>query len=178
MYDPTIFDNLKIVVEGGLYDLERDNRLQIRDRHDRIDLASMGRTFNMSCLLPDADNLLMEVELASELTDFAAELARMRIVEPSPPGCQITIRYRFDPWTEDAVAKTLRMTRLVQESWSEDLEIHHTVETTIQQTSRQTSLTTSVRFLRKIDERHIDGLEAMLEHAIVTGQRMKREISR
>lgn len=177
MYDPTIFDNLKVVVEGGLYDLERDNRLIIRDRQDRIDLACMGRTFRMAFRLPQDENLVTELELASELTDFAAELARMRIVEPSSPGCQITIRYRFDPWTGNAADAISRITRLLQESWSEDLDIQHTVETTYRQTAHQTRLTTSVRLLRKIDERHIDGLEAMLEYVIVTAERLKQIMS-
>ncbi|KPV55085.1 periplasmic component, partial [Paenibacillus sp. A3] len=47
MFDPTIFDNLKVVLEGHLYDLDAEQTIRVIGREDFIDLASMKRIFSM-----------------------------------------------------------------------------------------------------------------------------------
>jgi hypothetical protein len=172
MYDPTIFDNLKVVVEGAIYDLERDNRIRIRDRQDVIDLAKMGRTFCMSFQLPNHEDLYIEVELSSELVDFAAELATIRLLDRGLPGCQITIRYRFGNWTGNTT-ELADMFHMLQTSWStEETDIRQTVETSYHATEASSNLTTTIRFLRKIDERNMGELESMLLYTLETAERL------
>lgn len=171
MYDPTIFDNLKVVVEGGIYDLERDNRIRIRDRQDVIDLAKMGRIFRISFQLPNHEDLFIEVELSSDLADFAAELATLRLLDRGFPGCQITIRYRFMDWTGDTTEMT-KISHLMQASWLEETEIQQTLETSYNATEASSHLTTTVRFLRKIDERNMGDLESMLLYTVETAKQL------
>ncbi|MTT32574.1 hypothetical protein GMB86_11200 [Terrilactibacillus sp. BCM23-1] len=45
MIDPTMFDNLKVVLEGIIYDFEMDDRLTILDRTDSIDLAKLNKSY-------------------------------------------------------------------------------------------------------------------------------------
>jgi hypothetical protein len=47
MFDPTVFDNLKVIIEGAIYDLDLDGELQVVNRRDLVDLANMSRQFSM-----------------------------------------------------------------------------------------------------------------------------------
>ncbi|MDF0725751.1 hypothetical protein PY093_03360 [Cytobacillus sp. S13-E01] len=40
MFDPTIFDNLKVVIEGEVYDLDLTGDFLVTNRSDSIDIAN------------------------------------------------------------------------------------------------------------------------------------------
>ncbi|MFC4767371.1 hypothetical protein [Effusibacillus consociatus] len=171
MYDPTIFDNLKVVLEGGLYDLDREGRIRISGREDRVDLASMGRSFRMQFLLSEDEYGTAEVELSSSLADFASELARLRLVDFSRPGCRVQIRYRFPDWNGDE-SKIRSIENALQDWWSEEVHIQQSIEVTYRtensySTSQQSYMAT-ITFLKKIDEDHIEELQALLEHTVAS----------
>ncbi|WP_299093167.1 hypothetical protein [uncultured Metabacillus sp.] len=48
MFDPTVFDNLKVIVEGYIYDLDIENVIKVLNRSDFVDLATMSRTFRIT----------------------------------------------------------------------------------------------------------------------------------
>lgn len=72
MFDPTIFDNWKVVLEGALYDLDRDGEVEVVGRADTIDLAAMSRSFRLSVRRPDG-SARAELRLRAGLDDFAGE---------------------------------------------------------------------------------------------------------
>jgi hypothetical protein len=103
MFDPTVFDNLKVVLEGCVYDYDLEEKIAVTGRSDIVDLATLTRTFSVrftrrhpdvsqvsatSPSLPwgyreDADpafrNMLehgaeAEIVLHAELRDLAGEL--------------------------------------------------------------------------------------------------------
>ena len=39
MFDPTAYDNLKVILEGAVYDLDLSGELKIIERNDIVDLA-------------------------------------------------------------------------------------------------------------------------------------------
>ncbi|MCV9888442.1 hypothetical protein [Metabacillus halosaccharovorans] len=47
MFDPTVFDNLKVVIEGYIYDMDIDEQISVTDRSDIIDLAKMSRQYSI-----------------------------------------------------------------------------------------------------------------------------------
>lgn len=53
MFDPTAFDNMKVVIEGALYDLDICGEIVITDRNDSFNMAKMSRTFDISFRLPE-----------------------------------------------------------------------------------------------------------------------------
>lgn len=40
MFDPTAFDNMKVVIEGAIYDLDLDGEISIIDRNDLLILQN------------------------------------------------------------------------------------------------------------------------------------------
>lgn len=45
MFDPTIYENVKVVLEGELYDRDLDGEITITNRSDLVDLATLSRTY-------------------------------------------------------------------------------------------------------------------------------------
>lgn len=48
MFDPTAFENLKIVIEGAVYDRDFSGEILVTDRNDIINLAKLERRFEIS----------------------------------------------------------------------------------------------------------------------------------
>ena len=62
MYDPTIFDNLKVAFENQVYDLDNlENEITITNRIDRMDFAVMGREFTIEFTLVDLPDVTVEI---------------------------------------------------------------------------------------------------------------------
>lgn len=73
MFDPTVYDNLKVVLEGSVYDFDLSGDIEISDRSDIIDLAKLARAYSIGfkkmnkniegllILATDADNWSGEV---------------------------------------------------------------------------------------------------------------------
>jgi IS4 transposase len=47
MFDPTAFDNMKVIIEGLLYDKDLDGEYEITDRNDFVNLSKMDRLFSI-----------------------------------------------------------------------------------------------------------------------------------
>ena len=47
MFDPTIFDNMKVILEGYVYDLDFAGKIVVTGRMDRIEMSTMSRTYGI-----------------------------------------------------------------------------------------------------------------------------------
>lgn len=76
MFDPTAFENMKVVLEGALYDLDLSGEIVITDRNDLMDIAKLARRYELSFALPNkAENpVIAKLLLESPLKNLAAEL--------------------------------------------------------------------------------------------------------
>ena len=52
MFDPTAFENIKVVLEGAVYDLDLNGEIIIIDRNDLINTAKLSRKYELSFQLP------------------------------------------------------------------------------------------------------------------------------
>ncbi|WP_429311202.1 hypothetical protein [Paenibacillus mucilaginosus] len=83
VFDPTIYDNLKTVLEGACYDLDAEGAFLITGREDLVDLASYSRTFRLR-LRRTEGRCEASVALVSDLADFAGELRKVHIAGEAP----------------------------------------------------------------------------------------------
>lgn len=74
MFDPTIFDNLKVVLEGAVYDMDLNDSVVIMGRTDRIELSSMSRSFSMTMARKEDGVAEGSFMLTASVADLAAEL--------------------------------------------------------------------------------------------------------
>jgi hypothetical protein len=95
MFDPSVFENLKVVVEGAFYDLDLEGELAIIDRHDYVDLAYMSRIFEISTRLDASKEKAVEctLSLSAGLQAFSSE--KISSITKREPGCDLKIKFRY-----------------------------------------------------------------------------------
>ncbi|MCT8136945.1 hypothetical protein H1D32_03750 [Anaerobacillus sp. CMMVII] len=76
MFDPTIFDNLKVVVEGEIYDLDLGGEISILNREDFVDLATMSRHFSITfqSVTSTAKQCTATIKLEADSADLYGEI--------------------------------------------------------------------------------------------------------
>ncbi|WJH34045.1 hypothetical protein N6H14_29460 [Paenibacillus sp. CC-CFT747] len=92
MFDPTIYENLKVVAEGAVYDLDLKGELLILGRSDRVELASMSRAYAIRFRLPDKPEASAEFRLEADTYDLSAEILEKR---EAVPGCRLELFFNL-----------------------------------------------------------------------------------
>ena len=95
MFDPSVFENLKVIVEGAFYDLDLEGDLAVIDRHDYVDLAYMSRIFEISTRLDASNEKTVECTftLSAGLQSFSSE--KLSPKTKRDPGCELKITFRY-----------------------------------------------------------------------------------
>lgn len=163
MFDPTIYDNLKVVFEGGLYDLDEEGRAVVSGREDLVDLASMSRTFRMQVRKREGCCSAC-LELSSGLLDFAGELRHIRLADELP-GCRL--RLSFDlPYEYGNHCPSIQ--GHLESVWGEVAEIVHEQTRILLPDGGTGKYRVLLEFRDKIDEHNIEDVEPLLEHFVAT----------
>ncbi|KEO84650.1 hypothetical protein [Tumebacillus flagellatus] len=167
MFDPTIYDNLKVVFEGALYDLDHDQRLRVSGREDLVDLATMSRTFRMQVRKPDSE-IQATVLLQSGLLDFAGELRRVRLADQLP-GCVLELHFDLPP---EKAAHAAVYENYLEEVWGEVAQSRHELSTVLMtqpgEEAGRGGYRITLMFRAKIDEDNIHDIEPLLQHLVAT----------
>ncbi|MDQ0228843.1 hypothetical protein [Metabacillus malikii] len=87
MFDPTVFDNLKVIIEGYIYDLEAEGSVVLNGRSDVIDIATMSRHYSITYAKGTNNKQLATLELSMNQRQLAGELLR----QLKSPGCHIKL---------------------------------------------------------------------------------------
>ncbi|MBN3526939.1 hypothetical protein [Paenibacillus apiarius] len=170
MFDPTIFDNLKVVFEGKLYDVEREADMIIVGREDIIDLAGYNRIFRMR-MKPQAGSCIAELQISSGLPDFAGELRGIRIVDEEPGAL---LQLVFELPGEQAV-HSHRIHERLTALWADSADIVHersyllapcSVAANTTEPADNGTYRIQVKFRQKINESHIDDIDSLMDHVI------------
>ncbi len=92
MFDPTIFENIKVVLEGEIYDIDLSGEILVTNREDRVDLAKMARKFIMQFKLANAiKDILSEIHLSVDTEDLMKEISEIK--NDLKPGCEIIVTF-------------------------------------------------------------------------------------
>jgi hypothetical protein len=169
LFDPTIFDNLKVALENQLYDLDNlDERIRVVNRVDRLDMAVMGREFALQFVLAGSDRqkrIIGEIRLDTSLRDLATELLELQ--EGEPPGC--SLRLLFHLAMLDAETLCPRIQTAVREQWGAEVSLTQTLSF-VYGSGGGTVYKNAVelRFNRRIDEEQMNDLPELIEHMLLT----------
>lgn len=123
MYDPTIFENLKVAFENRVYDLDTIEReIRIINRTDQMDFAILARRFAIRFTLFDLEEVTAEIILEASLRDLADELLE---VPGENPGCSLSLR--FQKHVQQAAAQCPRIEDVLNDIWENDVLINQTL---------------------------------------------------
>ncbi|WP_453995601.1 hypothetical protein [Bacillus nitroreducens] len=158
MFHPTVFDNIKVVLEGALYDLDLEGPLLIMDRVDQVEMAKLGRNYRITFKDKAIDEINAYIDLRIDLDNQVRDLKRP---DDLNPGCQLEIGFIFNLDSLDTCPKVEQeLTRI----WGETRDIQQEISF-IYNTNRYTN-NSKIIFHRLIHEDNMDDLLVMVDYII------------
>ncbi|WP_181884535.1 hypothetical protein [Neobacillus piezotolerans] len=105
MFDPTAFDNMKVIVEGAVYDLDLAGEILVTDRKDLVDLARLSRLFSVSFEVKDTPGIVAELRLVAGLENLASEL--LPSAGRGLEGCELFLFFRAEHREAPSLYRTI-----------------------------------------------------------------------
>jgi len=170
MFDPTIFDNLKVVFEGAMYDMDLTGDVQILNRTDRVELSTMSRSFGMEAIRHPHGFVKGSFVLKASLADLSAELLSE---QGKQPGCSLELRFSFpvrEMQQDCAVAENL-----MRSIWGEGPSIQQKVYWVYGEDKSLMRNELTLQFIRKLDERQIDDIPSLMDHLVLSMERLDQQ---
>ncbi|MGG3562516.1 hypothetical protein ABES03_13060 [Neobacillus rhizosphaerae] len=177
MFDPTAFDNMKVIVEGALYDRDLSGEIIIIDRNDIINMAKMSRHFNISFSIPQGKPkaVLGKIELESQLAHLSAELLPSSQTEQLI-GSLVKLYFTFD--IEEDEIDYYELNTILFDLWGTSRKITLSIQhEPLQPTKKEKGIIT-VDFERLITEDQMDDLVEMTDVMITTQQKLTEYLNK
>ncbi|WP_204414487.1 hypothetical protein [Bacillus tianshenii] len=162
MFDPTVFDNLKVIIEGAIYDLDLDGELQVVNRRDLVDLATMSRQFSMDIAVSAA--MFGRIELSSNLENISGELLKRL----DRPGCSVTVSFYQEGKRSSIIRESLEQWKKeLQNIWGESWEMELSYTESLD-APEPIKLCATIRFDRLFYEDNVDDLQELIPYMLST----------
>jgi hypothetical protein len=160
VFDPTIFDNIKVVLEGAVYDLDLEGKILVTRRTDLIDLSSMSRTFAIE--FAKRANLpgKAEINLHAHLSDLAAEILENT---SAIPGCTLTVKLFTQVKKPELECPEIE--KHISAIWEHRPHLTQQLSYTYGVDANSYNNQITLSFGRKIDESHIDDFATLIDCA-------------
>ncbi|MEF2967185.1 hypothetical protein V3851_15210 [Paenibacillus sp. M1] len=162
MFDPTIFENLKVVVEGAVYDLDFRGKLEIIGRTDRIELSVMSRYYAIQFSLPGQPDKWAELRLWADTEDLAGEILELNTVTL---GCRM--QPVFYKRLKDPAGECPEIERLTAEIWGNHIGLMQRIISVYGDNDFLPLDEITVDFQRRFGEEVVQDLPEMLEHMLL-----------
>jgi hypothetical protein len=164
MYDPTIFENLKVAFENHVYDLDNlERKIDITNRVDRMDFSIMARDFAIQFSLVNQQDVTAEIVLEYSLEELAAEI----LEKPGKnPGCSLYLR--FNKRVENVSEQCKKIEQALTNIWEPDAKLTQKLSFIYEQQPSSYLDTIEVGFTHKINEHHIGDIADFLDHVLET----------
>lgn len=165
MFDPTIYENIKVVLEGEIYDVDLNGKILVTMRKDLVDLATMSRNFIIQFkLLESLKKIYAEINLIANTEDLANEILERN---DAKSGCEIIIK--FYTIVTDPKSECKRINNKLNVIWDNRPEIRQKLSYIydLSETNRAELLNEiSLNFGRKIDEENISDIHNLVEYTV------------
>ncbi|MDY8025078.1 hypothetical protein [Paenibacillus polymyxa] len=164
MFDPTVFDNLKVAMENTVYDLDNlDSRIDITQRIDRLEMSVMSREFAVQFRLREQSGVTAEIQLKADLNNLAAEILE---IKDQTPGCVLLLSFYME--IHDMESQCSRIENILTEIWKPDLRPVQTLSQIYGEKTSTYQNRIELRFSRQINEDQMEDIPELLEHILLT----------
>jgi hypothetical protein len=169
MFDPTIYENMKVVIEGAVYDLDLSGNILVTNRSNNVELSTMSRSYSIQFKLLGLGDVLAEVSLAASTEELAAEILEKNTL--STPGCTLQISFLMNVLDLDEDCTAVQ--HLLFDIWGHSCTLSQKLSFVFgnnQHTPYKNEII--LDFGRKFSENVIDDIPSMLEHVILSMERL------
>ncbi|OUM49321.1 hypothetical protein BW425_07850 [Bacillus pseudomycoides] len=165
MFDPTAFENLKVIVEGAVYDFDLHGDILVTDRKDMMDLASLSRIYHISFQLTEQFKPLVEAtfSLSVDAKNLSGEILE---VPQFIPGCELKLQFAFPLQHPETDCQEIES--LVQSIWGKERMITQEISYEYNKQAISYHNKVEVLFQKAITEDHVDDLITVISHMIET----------
>ncbi|NEU25119.1 hypothetical protein [Paenibacillus ottowii] len=164
MFDPTVFDNLKVAMENAVYDLDNlDSCINITQRIDRLEMSVMAREFGVQFSLREQPDVTAELRLKMDLNNLAAEILEM---EDQTPGCSLLLYFHMK--IREIDTQCSRIENILTEVWKPDLRPVQMLSQIYGEKTSTYQNRIELRFSRQINEDQMEDIPELLEHMLLT----------
>jgi len=168
VFDPTIYENMKVVIEGAVYDLDLAGEILVTNRSDRVELSTMSRFYSIQFKLLGLGDVVAELSLAAATEDLASEILEKTTMTP---GCTMNICFqmRITDVEEDCSA----VQYIINDIWGNSCTVSQELSF-IYGKSHHTPYRNEITldFGRKFGENIMDDIPSMLEHIVLSIDRL------
>lgn len=170
MFDPTIFDNLKVVIEGEVYDLDSIGVILVTHRSDSVELATMSRYYSIQfCEQERKGDATAEVQLLAETEDLVAEISER---EDRFTGCRLKIKLNSKVINPNKECP--RIVAILEEIWENNPRITQQISYTYDEQPHVFRNEITLDFERKINEQQIEDMDTFIDHVVLSLQRINQ----
>ena len=172
MFDPTAFDNMKVVIEGAFYDLDIIGEIEITDRNDIVNMAKMSRYFDVKFKLKDESSspIFAKFMMESQLVHLAAELLP-DLKSENLAGCQIRLEFHFEESLNCDQFHEVQTIAL--EIWGVNRKITQTVLYHPLDENSPHNILLTIEFDRIVSEQQMDDLIELIDVMVTTIKRLQ-----
>ncbi|WHX39026.1 hypothetical protein QNH36_15200 [Mesobacillus sp. AQ2] len=173
MFDPTAFENIKVVIDGEIYDRDLSGEIKVVDRNDWINSAKLSRKYEI-CFTVSGYN---EKEIAATLTleagleNLSAELLGSGGANPLA-GCIVDISFSLLLRKEVQVYQSIQ--EELEDIWGKEREIVQSLQVSPLAESEWIKNNARVSFNRLVYEEQIDDLTEMIDYMIDSLNKLKK----
>ncbi|MBP1930169.1 hypothetical protein [Ammoniphilus resinae] len=171
MFDPTVYENLKVVLEGAVYDLDLAGMIHVSNRVDRIDLSTMSRFYSIQ--FREAESLASEgtaeICLSATMQDLAAEIIDE---DSTAAGCLLTIH--FTRKMMDVERECLKIQQILGKIWEGRPEISQEISFQYGVTPTLYTNRITLNFGRTINETQIEDMPDLIDHTFFSLQQLNQ----
>jgi hypothetical protein len=164
LYDPTIFENLKVAFENHVYDLDNlDRKITITNRVDRMDFSILARDFAIQFTLVGQPDVTAEIVLEASVKDLAGEILEL---PGGNLGCSLLVR--FNKHVQDVTIQCKQIEQALNAIWETEIQLTQTLSFVYKQEASSYMDIIEVKFKSKINEEHMGDIADFLEHVLET----------
>ena len=179
MFDPTAFENIRVVLEGIFYDKDLEGSIMIIDRNDIMNTAKLSRTYELLFRLTPSGGvanpqIICKVSLHASLENLTAELLPV-IHMKQEAGCNLMIEFLFDYKKDEFFLKQIE--KLLREEWT-GTKIRQTVHYEPFKKVEKVKHHAEVNFFEILKEEQISELPEICQQIMTILLQMEKMITR
>lgn len=170
MFDPTAFENMKVVVDGAIYDEDLSGSIKIIDRNDFLNTAKLSRKYEVSFTSQADNSVVCSFIMEAGLENLAAELLPTAHSE-FLSGCQLFVKFSFIHPNERSYFQAIE--RCLKNIWGPERTISQSACFNPFDEGNMIKNETIILFNRLVYEDQMDDILAMVEYMIVSLEKLR-----